>query len=361
MTFQQIRLFFLFSILFFTCQTQAQTLVWSKKAEDALEESKRLIVMLVNPGDVPKDDKTQKRKFMLRAYEKYVASFNEMIQEPIPSHWTLTKKIEFMTVGEVLALRKKADSKQKDQILIMWFPGMSDRFFDVTASMTSDDVIDFSPEKVKPPTDRTQNIFVYRLSAIFVDPTDENSLGAGENFALASYKCNRWWVSKSDLIFCMENAQELLRSKAKGESRSRDFISFDEANKGKLAGKTLLIPTEYTVDKKGKKTITEAELKKAYPWPWRFATPAEINEALDKKDATLAVLVGTEFSYDTNNMGTYFWAVDASDARTILGYSTPGNKNIGIATVAKEHDVYDLNVRRVGELVKNASVEKAKK
>jgi len=361
MTFQQIRLLFLFSILFFTCQTQAQTLVWSKKADDALEESKRLIVILANPDDVPQDSKTQKRKFMLRAYEKYVAAFNEMIQEPIRSHWTLTKKVEFMTVGEVLALLKKADSKQKNQILVMWFPGMSERFLAATANMTSDDVIDLTPEKVKAPTDRTQSIFVYRLSAMFVDPEDENTLGAGENFALASYKCNRWWISKSDLIFSMENAQELLRAKAKGEGRSRDFISFDESNKSKLATKTLLIPTEYTVDKAGKKTITESELKKAYPWPWRFATPAEINDAIDKKDATLAVLIGTDFSYDTNNMGTYFWAVDASDARTILGYSTPGNKNIGIATVAKEHDVYDLNVRRVEELVKNASVEKTKK
>jgi hypothetical protein len=124
-------------------------------------------------------------------------------------------------------------------------------------------------------------------------------------------------------------------------------------------GKTLLIPEEYTIKMStGKKTITEAEIKKNYPWSWRFATYKEINEAIEQKDANTAVLFSSSHLIANKDGGTYFWVADAKDLRSILGYSTPGNKNFGVGTYMKENELYDLNERRLLEIVENAKGQK---
>lgn len=136
-------------------------------------------------------------------------------------------------------------------------------------------------------------------------------------------------------------------------------LNVGNENKGKLMGKTLLIPEEYTVKMAtGKKTITEADIKKNYPGTWRFASYKEIDEAIAKKDASTAVLFSTTHLIANNDGGTYFWAVDAMDANTILAYSTPGNKNVGVGTVMKENNLYDLNERRLKEIVQTAKGDK---
>jgi hypothetical protein len=337
------------------CQIQAQTQVWDRKAEDAVKNSKRLIVLLLDPTDLPNDKKFKKRPELVKAYEKYVGEFNEMIKSPIQAHWRLTKQVDFMPVRDLIAFRNKAGKQELGETLVLRFPMVEYNFMYATSSLSTEEVANFWAEKGRVDDDYVQNISLYNLRD--VRPFSANSVTSGPNSFLAEYYCNRWFLTTAEIAFALENMQEVIQLKAK-RTCDEYCVVFDPANKGKLATKTLLIPAEYTVKaKNGKKTIDETELKSAYPWPWRFASVAEIAEAIAKKEADKAVLFSTQYLPTGPLFGTYFWVVDAADARTILGYSTPGNLNVGVGTVAKENGLNDLNMRRVKEIVKGAQKE----
>lgn len=333
--------------------TQAQTLVWDKNADDAIKNSKRLIVLQVDPTDLPDDKKIQKRKDWVHAFEKYCADFNAGIEKPIRDHWRLTKQVDFMSIDAAMKLREKMPGKERASVLVLYFLNPEYNFMYATGKLSAEELSAFTVEKGKPEDDVTQPVYLFTLDNI--SRFDENEIFAAPAKALCTYSCNRWFVTPGEMAFVVENMQDMLQVKAKG-NRERYHANFENANKGKLAGKTLLIPEDYTIKAKGnKKTISDQAIKKAYPMPWRFASWKEIDAAIDQKDQQYAVLFSTWFNETGTDYGTYFWAVDATDARTILGYSTPGNKSIGIGTVAKEQDLYDLNERRVEEIVKQAS------
>lgn len=351
----QTKIFLTFLLSTFICLTQAQTLVWDQKADDALKNSKRLIVLLIDSTDLPNDKKIQKRADWVKAYEKYCTAFNTNIRKPVSDHWRLSKQIDFMSIDAAMKLRDKVSSKERESVLVLYFLNPEYNFMYATEKWSDEALSAFSPEKGKPEDDVTQPIYLFTLNNI--SRFDENEIFAAPVKALCTYTCNRWFVTPAELGFALENMQDALQLKAKGNGERYPAV-FDASGKGKLAGKTLLIPEDFTVKAKGgKKTITDPVIQKAYPMPWRFAAWSEIDEAIRKKDPQYAVLFSTWFNETGKDYGTYFWAVDAADCRTILGYSTPGNKSIGIGTVAKEQDLYDLNERRLQEIAKNASLK----
>ncbi len=334
---------------------QAQTLLWDKKADNVIEQSKRLIVVLIDSTDLPNDKKFKKNPDLIRAYGKHVVQFNQMIQAPIREHWRLTEQIDFMTVQEFAAFKNKASTKDEKETLVMVFNIVNYQFLDASIHLSKEDITTFTVEKGRPDYDSKQSVWLFALKN--VRPYQGNQILPYPSFfsCRAAYENNRWYLTTADLSFAVENIQDMLALYAKGE-RNLAYMAFDPANRGKLAEKTLVIPADFLVQAKdGKTTITEAEIKKSYPWPWRVATLAEIDSAILHKDAGLAILCSTRLSHSAVVAnGCYFWAVDAADARTILGYSTPGSKNIGVAVLTKEDNFYDLNVRRVEEIVKNA-------
>lgn len=339
------------SLLFNIALTQ--TLAWDKKADNAIKNSKQLIVLMVDSTDLPDDKKIQKRKDWVKAYGKYCADFNAKIINPVRDHWRLTKQIDFMTIDAAMKYRSKISAKERESVLVLYFLTPEYNFMYATEKLSPEELNHFTPEMGKPNDEVTQPVYLFTLDN--VSRFDENEIFAAPASALCTYPCNRWFVTPAELAFALENMQDVLLLKAKG-NRERYPAAFEAGNKGKLAEKTLLIPEDYTVKVKGgKKTVGDVAIKKAYPFPWRFASLAEIDDVIEKKDQQYAVLFSTWFNETGPDYGTYFWAVDASDAHTILGYSTPGNKSIGIGNIAKEQDLYDLNERRLEEIVKNAS------
>lgn len=350
---KRINLTFILSFIF--CISQAQTFVWDKKAEDAIKNSTRLIVLMVDSTDLPDDKKIQKRKDWVKAYEKHCANLNSQIIKSVRDHWRLTKQLDFMSIDEAMKLRDKIPAKERASVLVLYFLNPEYNFMYATEMLSTEELNGFTLEKGNPNDDVTQPVYLFTLDK--VSRFDENEIFAAPANALCTYTCNRWVVTQAELAFAIENMQDMLQIKAKG-NRERYHVAFEDVNKGKLEKKTLLIPEDYTIKAKGnKKIISDLMLKTAYPMPWRIATWSEIDTAIEKKDQQYAVLFSTWFNETGTHYGTYFWAVDASDARTIVGYSTPGNKSIGVGTVAKEQDLYDLNERRIKEIAKNASIK----
>lgn len=87
-------------LIFVSCYYgKAQCVVWDRKAK-VLSETKRLIVLQLDSTDLPDVKKLKKNTDLVKAYSRYTRAFNEMIQKPVQSHWTLCKQIDFMTVKD---------------------------------------------------------------------------------------------------------------------------------------------------------------------------------------------------------------------------------------------------------------------
>jgi hypothetical protein len=345
--------FILLSLLLLCLQGQSQTVVWAKKASAAVSDTKRLIVLQLDSTDLPDVKKYKKRTDLVKLYQSYTRKFNEMIKTPILAHWQLCPKVDFMSMKDFLAFRRTATPKDKKETLVLLFESPEYQFMYALEKLPPAALANLEFEKVVSDDDYIQPISLFNLET--VRPFDENEIAAAPSTALARIEVNRWYLNPSDIAFAVENMQTSLLSTANESNQFLFCVNFYNSDKGKLSIKTLLIPEAYTVKmSSGKKTITEADIKENYPWPWRFATNKEIDEAIEKKDATTAVLLSTTNLIANNDGGTYFWAVDAKDARTILGYSNPGNKNLGVATVMKENDLFDLNVRRLREIIETA-------
>ncbi|MBL7780222.1 MAG: hypothetical protein JNM22_03325 [Saprospiraceae bacterium] len=341
--------FFLF--LFSFCTAQAQCVVWDRKS-DALSDTKRLIVLQLDSTDLPDVKKLKKNTDLVKAYSRYTRVFNDMIKQPVQSHWTLCKQIDFMTVKDFIAFRKKAGAQDKKQTLVLLFESPEYQFMNALENEEPAALAHIEFEKVKTGSDFTQPVSLFNLEN--VRPFDDNEIATGATTALARLEFSRWYLTASDIVFALEQMQEALRANAQQRNEFIFYLNFNPSNKGKLAGKTLLIPEEYTIKAgNGKKTIQDADLKKLYSWPWKFASNKEIDDAVAKKDPNFAVLVSTTHEIANALGGTYFWAMDTGGS--ILGYSTPGNKNLGVGTVMKEKDLYDLNERRVKEIVENGN------
>ena len=339
-----MRFIFFLAVFLMACSfLPAQTLVWDKHASDALQNSQRLVVVLLDPTDLTTDKKLLKNKALFKAYENYTTVFNDMLRQTVPAHWRLTKQIDFLTPVEVIGLRGRATASELEQTLVLHFPKVKNNFLLAAQKLKKSQLAAFDTDKHRIKTDAGQAIYLHSLN--YMTRFAENAVYAGPSFALCTFDGTQGFISASELAFAVENMQDLLVKQSKGLCNQPYCWNFDAANKNKLTTKTLLIPQEFVeTAKNGKRTITDAELNNAFSMPWKLATWKEIDEAVAKQDATKAVLFSTRYTTAGPQYGTYFWAVDALDARTVLGFSTP---------VENGPDGYDLDLRRVGELVRS--------
>lgn len=336
-----MRLFLLLAVFLTACTClPAQTLVWDKHASEALQNSQRLVVVLLDPTDLTTDKKLLKNKALLKAYENYTTVFNDMLRQTVPAHWRLTKQVDFLTPVEVIGLRGRATVTELEQTLVLHFPMVKNNFLLAAQKLKKSQLAAFDPDKHRIKTDVGQAIYLHSLH--YMTRFAENAVYAGPSFALCTFDGNQSFVSSSELAFSVENMQDMLRKLVEGGCKEPYCNTFDGANKRKLTTKTLLIPQEFVeTAKNGKRTITDETLNNAFSMPWKLATWKEIDEAVAKQDATQAVLFSTRYTTAGPQYGTCFWAVDALDARTVLGFSAP---------VENEPDGYDLNLRRAGEI-----------
>jgi hypothetical protein len=278
----KIKCLFILPLILLCSYGQAQTIVWAKKAKDALTDTKRLIVLQLDSTDIPNIKKYKKRKDLIGAYAKYTRTFNEMIKTPILTHWHLCKQVDFMSVKDYLAFRKQASAKDKKETLVLLFGYPEYQFMNALEKLPSAVLENIDFEKVTTNGDYIQPIVLFDLETVR-SSIDGKEVAAAPTLALASMDINRWYLNASDIAFAVENMQMSMQATADQGNAFLFCINFSNTDKGKLMGKTLLIPEEYTIKMStGKKTITEAEIKKNYPWSWRFATYKEINEARAK-------------------------------------------------------------------------------
>lgn len=319
-----MRLFLFLAVFLTVCSClPAQTLVWDKHASEALQNSQRLVVVLLDPTDLTTDKKLLKNKALLKAYENYTTAFNDMLRQTVPAHWRLTKQIDFLTPVEVIGLRGRATAAELEQTLVLHFPTVKNNFLLAAQKLKKGQLAVFDTDKHRIKTDVGQAIYLHALH--YMTRFAENSVYAGPSFALCTFDGNQGFVASSELSFALENMQDLLRKQAEGGCKEPYCNTYEAANKAKLTTKTLLIPQEFVeTAKNGKRTITNEELNNAFTMPWKLATWKEIDEAMVKQDATKAVLFSTRYTTAGPQYGTYFWAVDVLDARTIMGYSPPG-------------------------------------
>lgn len=315
----------LFFVVFLTTYfyLPAQSLVWDKQAPDALQNSQRLIVVLLDPTDLTDDKKLLKNKAFIKAYENYTNAFNDMLRQTVPAHWRLTKQVDFLTPVEVIGLRGRATATELEQTLVLHFPTVKNNYMLAVKKLGKKALGTFDPQNHRIKNDVGQPIYFHTLN--YMTRFSENAVYGGPSFALCAFNGNQSFISTSELSFAVQNMQDLLRKQVEGGCKEPYCNTYDKSNKAKFTMKTLLIPQEFVENaKNGKRTITNEELDDAFSIPWKIVTWKEIDEAVAKQDATKAVLFSTTYQTAGPQYGTYFWAVDAGDGRTILGYSTPG-------------------------------------
>jgi hypothetical protein len=355
--------------LFILHSIHGQSIVLEKDAKEVIQNYKKFYVVLPdNSTAATTKEVVKKYDYMLAPYQKYCDNFNASIKESIQAHWHLTSNVEFVSEKEFFKMVKNSDKKERKQknALVLTFPDLWDNYFNLTKGLKPFEFTKFNPKNPKLENEWINSIYLSRYEDLFVMSigTLQNKVFNSIADAAASYAVRGWDIKPAEVIFALENMQFLIKKKAtmKNGDYFEEDLAMESNNKGKLQNKTLLIPIEYTFNiKKGIKVITEAEIKSLYPWKWRFATWEEINEAIDKKDDTIAILYSTycrmvyrSFTYRKDpTQGYYYWAVDASDVNSVLSFSDDGATKTALYTKI-EKDPCPLSKRRISDLVENA-------
>ena len=130
----------------------------------------------------------------------------------------------------------------------------------------------------------------------------------------------------SDLHFGLHYLQEDLDKAATG-GKKVEINKMPPLAKGNLlAQKTLLIGRDLTNFPNGKTNLTEADIKKTYPHPFKIVGQAEIEKAFaERNGAYCAILPAVRWSPTGYPELLMFYVVDAADALTIISFADTGS------------------------------------
>jgi hypothetical protein len=262
-----------------------------KPKDIAAVKSQPLIIVLKDED--PKElKKLAKKEEEMATYQTYIANYNAQMQELAPKLWSFSPAVEFRHESELPALRK-AKGPQRAVFQHLNFrathrhgagglaaPGMPSNYY-------------YTSEQV--------SAMVLQL------------LGNGDESQVWRLQIAPGAVYNSDLIFGLRSCQSYFKGRADG--RSRADVKEEIARNGKrLRTKTLLID-EADV----KSSLTAADIKQAYPFPYQIVPRLTIETAAatsDPRYAYIRLLPATESIMVQV-------AVDAADSE-LLGYSLPG-------------------------------------
>lgn len=250
-------------LLLLACITlKAQWGLAKKETVDALK-SRTLIVVVEEPNAelMKKLDAAQKE-----FYSKDVEEYNISMKELMPKYWKWNDKVEFKTRSEVEQLVKSKSKLfayiENTKYKVNFANKMS---LNATQKLKKGELMLMGGD--------------YAETAMAVRLTDENSLG---NPVYGIYLPSVF-PSKGEMVFALKQLQLQLKYKSQG-MKDGAINSLYKENAKQLVSKTLLLSKE-------KISLSEAEVKKVYPFTFQIVDMNRIEQAFLSDDATCVTFV----------------------------------------------------------------------
>ena len=227
------------------------------KLDEVKEVQKRPVLLMLEEEDPKVMKKLAKEPAELSAYKEEIKRANEAMQDLVPKYWTLNATPVTKTKTEI---DKMVEGKNKQYAVL-------------------------ALERTKV-TDYTKN-GAYRyegaskvIANIYIDLVE--NLGKGNPVYYQNLP--NVFPTKGDMVIGIEMMQNFLQARLAGKKRNEISDEADE-NKSLLPGKTLLIDKEDL-----KKGISEADIKVAYPFPFKVVDYSTIENAILNRDKSYAIV-----------------------------------------------------------------------
>lgn len=270
------------------------------KQEDCQAVKQRTLIVIVeetNPNLVKKLDDKEKD-----FYTKEVDDYNTMMKQLIPKYWKFNSNVVFKTRTEVEQLVK---SKSKDYAYI------EDNKF------TSNYANHASLIATMDMKNGTTNFFGggYSETAVCIRLTDNNPLG---NPVYGVYLPTAF-PSNGQMVYGLKQLELHLQYKNDGK-KELEINKLYKENAKNLANMTMLIDKDET-------DLSEAEIKKCYPFPYKLVDKTQIDQAFLNEDSKLVTFVF--IPRDGNKINTM--VVTTSDGTEMGRTNSDWNKGVGVS------------------------------
>lgn len=227
----------------------------------------------------------------------YVEYYNQAIQRAVRNFWIFNDSIVFMPRSQVQSLHKSGNTSYGVMQFALW------------------EVREYKSDKW------SKNSFMHRyqsdswIRTILAVGLIEKAFQRALPYIYYNHLPNIY-PSEGDLVCAMQQIQSYLQYRLEGK-KARDMREEIEQNAYKLKEKTLLMDKE-EVSKK----LTDADIKAAYPYPYKLAGYEEIEKAILSRDPKYAYVQIVPMAM--NEKTVYAHLVVNAENGEMLGWSAPG-------------------------------------
>lgn len=272
----------------------------SAKQQDCQAIKNRTLIVVVeetNANLVKKLDPDEKD-----FYNKEVDEYNAMMKQLMPKYWKYNDKVIFKTRSEVEQLVK---SKSKD------YAYMEDNKFTSNYANHAALKATMKIQEGKTPLFGSD----YSETAICIRLTDDNPNG---NPVYGIYLPSAFPTS-GQMVYGLKQLELYLQYKNDGK-KELEINKLYKENAKNLASKTLLIDKDET-------SLTDAEIKKYYPFPYQLVDKAKIDSAFLNEESNYVTFV---FIPRAGNKMTTM-VVTTGDGTEMARTDNSWNKGVGIS------------------------------
>ncbi len=315
---------------------QAQSFVDPKWSEKILsDDSYKVLVVVQKPVKVNELKAFKKDPELVKLYLDALNSFNANWTEAVKECWKIHQNLQYVSVDELVQIRDSLPKEEREKILVLACDGFETHFRSVKdlsrtkSPLTKYEVSTFIKERVG------VGLFAleprYKLTGAS-DNSSYNALSETWDNCIVATVCAKydifyWNPGYADLHFALNNIQDLIRQRAKDQSFKNTIKKIELVNPEVLRYKTLLIPEAYTQERNNKGElkvdVTQENLQANYPYPFKVVHQDEIDRVVRSRDKQYAVLMRSFWpaTPSTYYADIIYWAVDATDCKTLISYS----------------------------------------
>lgn len=319
-----------------------------KQRAQAFKNAGQTIVVLA-AEDAKTSQKLKKKKGAdyVSIYQSMIGAFNTRLQDVFKADWTFNT-VRYMTRAELASLKSDAASDEKTYFIAC---SGADALLAEAALATAKSkktAFDFDDFLVRHDEASSLDILSlnqsddYFLSKSAWDQRQEKKMAADKRLGkspqlgdhlrhrmlpfVAFYLSQHALPTASDLHFGLYYLQQDLEKAATGGKKVEINKAPQLAKGNLLAQKTLLIGRDLTHFPDGKENLTEAEIKKVYPHPFKIVGQSDIEKAFAQHDkAYCAIVPAVRWSPTGYPELLLFYVVDAADAVSIISFADTGS------------------------------------
>lgn len=340
--------FLLLSLLLAAQTGFSQVAYVDKQRAQAFKNASQTIVVLA-AEDAQTSQKLKKKKGAdyVSIYQGMIGAFNTRLQDVFKADWTFNT-VRYMTRAELASLRAGTASDEKTYFIACFGADALLAEAALATAKNKKTAFDFDDFLVRHDEASSLDILPlnqsddYFLSKSVWDQRQEKKMAAdkrlGKSPQLGDHLRHRmlpfvaFFLSQhalptaSDLHFGLHYLQQDLEKAATGGKKVEINKAPELAKGNLLAQKTLLIGRDLTNFPDGKVNLTEAEIKKVYPHPFKIVGQAEIEKAFaERNGAYCAIVPAVRWSPTGYPELLLFYVVDAADALSVISFADTGS------------------------------------